>query len=852
MRSLSNTLKTLKSTVAVDTLQIIGLSSFAFAQPLFALLTEYAEFFTVYKSEPEHLLAFTLVAIVAPGIAFALPVMLAGLFGSRIRKVIHGILIAILVMVIVLPILIKSTLLMGAMAIVAAILAGTLIAWLYFRGRFIQTFLTYISPAIVIFPMMFLCNPVINDLAFPGEVADEPQGTSVKRPIPVVMVIFDEFTVTSLMDRQHNIDQLVYPNLAWFAERSHWYRNATTVSDNTVFAVPAILSGLYPTHRQPTYQEYPVNVFTLLKTSHHFNVHESGSKLCPPTLCKPLEARQSFSNHMIVMLSDLMIVYLHIIVPRDYASYLPDISQGWNNFQFTSSGRPANSEPNLTEDDRGVSNLIHANMRLDRAGLWDRFVSAISKTTRPSLNLMHILLPHAVLEYLPSGRNYGRRTTTGLSGKWNNDSWAVKQAWQRHLMQLAYVDKLLGKLFRKLEKEGLFDEALIIITADHGLSFKTQDYHRPITATNYMDILPVPLFIKLPQQTEGIISDINVEVVDILPSIIDELQISTTTPLDGISVFDRDRIQQRLKKTLFTAHLGARTLKYPSKLEEKYDTLEERLALFGADQDPNKLFVIGPDKKLIGMKVDDLPVTSDPEVRIEVVGGYREGFYGAGQGPNYVNGSIISELAVPVRLALSVNDVVHAVTQTFLPSKEGEHKFTFLVPESAYRDETNKIEIYSITGRLMDDFSLRRTPRTVYFLDETRSSISEIESLEKMQYQIDSSSVLGHVDVLRGSHDLLVFKGWAADIKNKKPAKRVLLFVDGEFVSSSKPEFSRPDVVAVHNENGYLITGYAIDTQLKHKQHLCTGNFDLYGISESGFASELIIAKSLYQQLPGC
>ena len=83
-------------------LQIIGLSSFAFAQPLFALLTEYAEFFTVHKSEPEHILAFTLVAIVVPGIAFALPVLLAALFGARVRKVVHGSLIAILVMVIVL------------------------------------------------------------------------------------------------------------------------------------------------------------------------------------------------------------------------------------------------------------------------------------------------------------------------------------------------------------------------------------------------------------------------------------------------------------------------------------------------------------------------------------------------------------------------------------------------------------------------------------------------------------------------------------------------------------------------------------------------------------------------------
>ena len=70
---------------------------------------------------------------------------------------------------------------------------------------------------------------------------------AAKRPTrPVVMVVFDELPLTSLLDGRGRIDRFRYPNFAALAGDSTWYANATTVSDSTKLAIPSILDGRLP------------------------------------------------------------------------------------------------------------------------------------------------------------------------------------------------------------------------------------------------------------------------------------------------------------------------------------------------------------------------------------------------------------------------------------------------------------------------------------------------------------------------------------------------------------------------------------------------------------------------------
>jgi arylsulfatase A-like enzyme len=51
-----------------------------------------------------------------------------------------------------------------------------------------------------------------------------------------------------------------------------------------------------------------------------------------------------------------------------------------------------------------------------------------------------------------------------------------------------------------------------------------------------MDVLPVPLFIKEPNQRKGKISDVNAQAIDVLPTIADLLDVPLPWKVDGVSL----------------------------------------------------------------------------------------------------------------------------------------------------------------------------------------------------------------------------------------------------------------------------------------------------------------------------
>src|SRR4030095_7048444 len=76
--------------------------------------------------------------------------------------------------------------------------------------------------------------------------------------------------------------------------------------------------------------------------------------------------------------------------------------------------------------------------------------------------------------------------------------------------------------------EGLYDKALIIVTGDHGVSFRPGRPFKGVDRDNLAEIMAVPLFVKLPGQQDPVVSDRNVQSIDIVPTIADILK--TTLP----------------------------------------------------------------------------------------------------------------------------------------------------------------------------------------------------------------------------------------------------------------------------------------------------------------------------------
>jgi len=84
---------------------------------------------------------------------------------------------------------------------------------------------------------------------------------------------------------------------------------------------------------------------------------------------------------------------------------------------------------------------------------------------------------------------------------------------------IAYLDDRIGKVFEQLKDLGLYDDTLIIVTADHGT------WEIPLGRKGFPHLssarLHVPLIMKLPkQENKGRIVDAFVQPIDILPTIL--------------------------------------------------------------------------------------------------------------------------------------------------------------------------------------------------------------------------------------------------------------------------------------------------------------------------------------------
>ncbi len=102
--------------------------------------------------------------------------------------------------------------------------------------------------------------------------------------------------------------------------------------------------------------------------------------------------------------------------------------------------------------------------------------------------------------------------------------------------EIAYMDLHIGKLINALKEKGIYDNSIIIAFGDHGegLGEHKENGHGIFL---YDTTLKVPLIIKLPyNKIKNKIIEQQAQLVDIMPTILDLLDIKYTNNLDGISL----------------------------------------------------------------------------------------------------------------------------------------------------------------------------------------------------------------------------------------------------------------------------------------------------------------------------
>src|SRR5215831_14079465 len=269
------------SSTLVAGLHLATLFGISVAQPLYDLLGHNAEFLVAHRCQRGDLLL--LVGLLSLGLPAALVTAWLLCCPPSIRSAVHAILLGCLTAIVAVQVGNRLNASSAGQLVSAAAIAGAAFGVAYRRYRPVRMFLTALSPSIILFPALFLFGSSAARILRPD--SDEIAGPKIDSNTPVVLIVFDEFSLTSLLDPFDRIDAGRFPHFAALAQEATWFRNATSVSYVTTSAVPAILTGKYPSENAlPTLTDHPRNLFTFLGSSYDLKVLESVTSLCPPRL----------------------------------------------------------------------------------------------------------------------------------------------------------------------------------------------------------------------------------------------------------------------------------------------------------------------------------------------------------------------------------------------------------------------------------------------------------------------------------------------------------------------------------------------------------------------------------------
>jgi hypothetical protein len=656
-----------------ETLTLFGLFNLTVARPLYEILAQYAEFFVFKRISRIELILFTLVlSFVIPGI-LALIRFLISKLSQTAGRIFYWVLITTFTLAFVLPGMNRQNFVGNHVFMIAIVVVCAITTLGYFRFPWLRLFYLYLASALIIVPILFLGSPEIRELLFSKPI-DLPN-VNIDSETPIIFVVFDEFPLISLLDENRNIDAERFPHFARLAHEWNWYRAASTVAERTPESLAAILTGMYPKKDSlPTTLDYPKNLFTLFGKSYDLNVFETVTWMDPGAIVFEKNKIQLWKS----LFTDLSLVYLHIILPRIYSTQLPPITQSWGDFA-------SDSEQGKTDRHMHSKNP-DAHMQ--------SFLNSIQKTKRPPIYFIHAKAPHLPWYLLPSGRNYGSQTFEGMNlvfARWIADEAAVQRAYQRHLMQVGFVDHWIGMLIEKLKKLELYDRSVIVITADHGISFTPDSAFRAVSQTNSEEIIFVPLFIKAPGQSVGRTLDWNVQTIDIVPTIAELTGVTIPWKVDGISITDSPPEQQRVR--LICSESCKKQFQFDGDFKFQNLALKRKLNWFGSGKKIENLSA--PCREMIGKQVTKSESAPDLSYRFRNPELFSNVSFKLNLIPVFVAGRIHSNSNEPkqLTLAVSVNGIFRATTMS-VPLDSKTHNFDALIPEESLQVGKNDVQIF--------------------------------------------------------------------------------------------------------------------------------------------------------------
>ena len=237
--------------------ELFALTGLVIAQPVLDVTGRSPDMFLFRRADRLDILALVAAVTLLPALAIWAVEELAGLVSATVRGHLHLVAVTGLFVLLAVEVVKATTGLRGPRLAAVAAAGGLLGGVLYAGLSWPRLWLRFLTPAPVVFALLFLLVSPTSALVLPARTATGPGPAAAPAPgshPPEVMILFDEFPLSSLLDAKGRINKRVYPNFAALAGQSTWYRNATGVAGFTPWALPAMLTGRYPdrTRARPT------------------------------------------------------------------------------------------------------------------------------------------------------------------------------------------------------------------------------------------------------------------------------------------------------------------------------------------------------------------------------------------------------------------------------------------------------------------------------------------------------------------------------------------------------------------------------------------------------------------------
>jgi hypothetical protein len=662
-------------------LELFALTGIAVALPAFDVLEGNASIFVSRGTTGTEIVFLALVIVLVPALVLWSAEVACGVVLPRARPAVHIAFAGIVVWVLAIEALKERTTLGPRLLLVAGLPFAALGGWLLWRYAAIRLWLLFLAVAPVIFAVLFVAASPVTDVVF--DTGTDAVAIDIDRPSRVVFVVLDELPVSSLLDGQGHIDRSLFPNFAALSDDATWYRNTTTVSQFTLSAVPALISGTYPASATelPNSAQKSHNLFTLLGKRYEMNVHESVTRLCARRLCPRREGAAGADSGFVSLVYDSFDLW------RRFAS-------------------PVREAEGIDFSDVGVGDQ-------DPLDTGRRFVRSLGPTSGSRLDFLHVLLPHVPWHYLPSGQDY--QAIGGVRGlvrspdlkrsSWWRDEWSARLARQRHLLQVAFADDLVGRIIAKLRRIGAYDDTLLVVTADHGIAFVPGEPMRAISEENEFEIVRPPLFVKAPGQTDGRVDDRPAQTIDVFPTIMELLSLQSPWALDGRSLMGRPAPEGPRR----VLEWGGNDIQAPP--GQRFITVSGaagfarsmRGRASDAAGDPSlRLYRIGPHADLIGRRVAALSSSSPPRATatLDYADRFRDVDPKARDAPwAYVSGSLEGAEA-GTAIAISVNGTVAGLSGA-VPESDAPAPLSFwaMLPPQLFRRGPNDVAVHLVRGQ---------------------------------------------------------------------------------------------------------------------------------------------------------